>query len=404
MLKSMFGGGLMEYREVRASNLEEAKYTIMKEYGDRARIIKTVSESEGGFLGFGKKKFVKVLISITENELLETYRRNLGINKIPKKEPDSEKTVQEKLNKFTTREESLSLSLVMEKINSLEKAIKKNTYEKTEDLPPNIEELKDILKDNEFSDDFIGKIVKDAMDNLPLTKLENRLELHHYVYDYIKNAVKIDTEFKFEKGKKRVFVLVGPTGVGKTTTVTKIAAAGIREKIEVELITIDGYRIGAKYQLEKYAEIMNTPMCSVEDKLELQKLISLSTADLILIDTIGRSQTDEMNLVKMKQMLDIKYADVEFTLAVSAATKPREIERIFKSFDIFDYKNVVITKVDESEIIGAVLSSAILRNKGIVFYTTGQRVPNDIERATAFNIMSKIKGLEPEVILMNSKY
>jgi len=237
-----------------------------------------------------------------------------------------------------------------------------------------------------------------------MTKIENRLDLHHFIFDYIRDRVKIDVDFKFEKGKKKVFVLVGPTGVGKTTTVTKIAAAAIRDKIDVELITIDGYRIGAKYQLEKYAEIMNAPMSSVEDKLELQKLISLSTADLILIDTIGRSQTDELNLVKMKQMLDIKYAEFDFNLAISATTKPREVERIFKSFDIFDYKNVIITKMDESDIIGSIISAAHNRNKGIIFYTNGQRVPNDIEKATNFNILSKIKGFDPEVLLVNSKY
>jgi flagellar biosynthesis protein FlhF len=391
----------MQYREIKALNLEEAKYSIMKEYGDRARIIKTVQMAEGGILGFGRKKYVKVLISITENELLETYKKNLGISRIP---PKKEMPLAEKQNKLVTREESLSLSLLMEKINSIEKVIKKNNYEKTEEIPPNLMEIKEILKDNEFYDDFINDIINDILNNLPVAKIENRLELHGYVYDYIKGKLKINETFKFENDKKRVMVIVGPTGVGKTTTVTKIAAAGIRDKVNVELITIDGYRIGAKFQLEKYAEIMNTPMCSVEDKLELQKVVALSDAELIVIDTIGRSQTDDLNIVKMKQMLDLKNIEVDFVLAISAATKPREVEKIFKSFDIFDYKSIIITKLDESGYVGAIISSSISKNKEILFFTNGQRVPNDIERATGFNIMSKIKGLEPEVIFMNSKY
>ena len=390
----------MQYREIKASTLEEAKYAIMKEYGDRARIIKTVSMAEGGFLGFGKKKSVKVLISITENELLESYKRNLGIPRLPKKEePETQKP-----GKLASREESLSLSLLMEKINNIENVIKKNSYEKKDDLHPNIAEIKDILKENEFYDDFINEIEEDILNNLPVTRIENRIDLHGYVYDQIKSRIKINGSFKFEKEKKQVLVLVGPTGVGKTTTVTKIAAAAIRDKVDVELITIDGYRIGAKFQLEKYAEIMNTPMNSVEDKLELQKIIALSDAELIVIDTIGRSQTDDMNIVKMKQMLDIKNVEITFVLAVSAATKPREVDRIFKSFDIFDYTSIIITKLDESDSIGAILCSSAKKNKDILFYTNGQRVPNDIERATEFNIMSKIKGLEPEVIFMNSKY
>ncbi|HOV15511.1 MAG TPA: AAA family ATPase, partial [Spirochaetota bacterium] len=239
---------------------------------------------------------------------------------------------------------------------------------------------------------------------LPLTKIDNRLELHHYVYDYIKSKLIVDNSFLFDESQKTIFALVGPTGVGKTTTITKIAANGVKEKLKVELITIDGFRIGAKYQLEKYAEIMETPMRSVEENLELQKIVTLTDANLVLIDTIGRSQKDELNLVKMKQILNIKNYNVYFALAVSATTKACDIEKIFKSFDIFDYKSVVITKIDESENIGAIISESVSRKKAILYFTNGQRVPNDIEKATTSNLMSKIKGLEMEVVLQNSRY
>jgi flagellar biosynthesis protein FlhF len=203
---------------------------------------------------------------------------------------------------------------------------------------------------------------------------------------------------------KRIVVLVGPTGVGKTTTIAKIAANAIREKLKVELITIDGYRIGAKYQLEKYAEYMRTPVSGVEDNLELQKLIDLSDADLILIDTIGRSAADEINLVKMKQMLKIERYKPDYILTISSSVKPREVKRIFKNFSIFDYNSVIITKLDESETIGAVINESITYNKSIMYCTTGQRVPNDIEKATKINIMEKIKGLDINVYLNQANF
>lgn len=142
-------------------------------------------------------------------------------------------------------------------------------------------------------------------------------------------------------------------------------------------------------------------MTGVEDNLELQKIIDLSDADLILIDTIGRSAGDEMNLVKMKQLLKITRVNPVFVLTVSANTKVSEIEKIFKNFDVFDYSSIIITKLDESGTIGGILNAAINSKKNIMYITTGQRVPNDIERATKNNLMDKMKGLELEVYLNN---
>ncbi|HQB62206.1 MAG TPA: flagellar biosynthesis protein FlhF, partial [Spirochaetota bacterium] len=181
-------------------------------------------------------------------------------------------------------------------------------------------------------------------------------------------------------------------------------ANAIRDKINIELITIDGYRLGARFQLEKYAEIMNVKMMNIEDNMELQRVVALSKADMIIVDTTGRSQKDEINILKMKQLLDLRNCALEFVLTISANTKQKEVERIFKSFDIFDYKNVIITKIDESDSIGAIINACIDKKKAIMYYTDGQKVPNDIEKADIFNIISKIKGLETEIFFSLAKY
>ena len=108
-----------------------------------------------------------------------------------------------------------------------------------------------------------------------------------------------------------------------------------------------------------------------------------------------------MNLVKMKQMLKFNRGKPEFILTVSASTKVNEVKRIFKSFDLFDYNSVIITKLDESETIGGILNSAIDYDRSIRYFTDGQKVPNDIGKATLPNLMDKIKGLEIEVYLNN---
>ena len=386
----------MEYREIEAISIDEAKLKIKKEYGDRARIIKVVESSKGGFFGVGKKKFVRVLISVSDMDLLKKYKENMGIKNIHEKK---NKLLKENSERYTN--ESLSMSLVMEKLNNIENEIQKNGFEKTESLHSNLLEVKEILKQNDFFDDFIDRLIENIRDNLSYSKIDDKIEVHKFVYDYIKKRLIISEDIQLKNSNKNILILVGPTGVGKTTTIAKIAANAIREKLKVELITIDGYRIGAKYQLEKYAEYMRAPMSGVEDNLGLQKIVDLSDADLILIDTIGRSAKDEMNIVKMKQLLRFNRCDPEYVLTISASTKTSDIQRIFKNFDIFGYKSIIITKLDESDTIGSILSAAINKERGIRYYTDGQRVPNDIEKASHLNIMEKIKGLELEVYLSN---
>lgn len=382
----------MEYREIEAATVDEAKIKIKKEFGDRARIIKVVDVSKKGFFGIGKKPKVKVLISVSEVDLLKKFKENMGIRTVVTKENDQ--------NSFKNSVGNIPVTHIIEKLNLIEDELKIiSNKSKDDDLHSNLNQVKQILKENEFFDDFIDGVVESIKLNLPYSKIEERVEVHRYVYNYIKDRIRVKDTFAKDENSKRVVVLIGPTGVGKTTTIAKIAANAIREKIKVELLTIDGYRIGAKEQLAKYAEYMKTPMAGVEDNLELQKILDLSDAELVLIDTIGRSANDEMNLVKMKQLLKIARHKVEFVLTISASTKAKEVKNIFKSFDIFEYDSIIVTKLDESDTIGAILNVAIDKGCSIRYFTSGQKVPNDIEKATVYNTMDKVKGLDIEVYL-----
>ncbi len=400
----------MKYDYVTAKSYDEAIMDIKKKYGDRAMIIRRTEHAEGGFLGFGKKKYIKVLVSISDDEYLKKSKEgfaylqsNLKDGKVPDKILPIVKNPADSGIKSSIQGESFSLSMVLDKLNNLEKVIQYKEYNKGENIHSNLEEIKDILKENEFFDDFINGLIEEINKILPLSKINDKSEVHKFVYEYIKKDLQISGGFKLNNVKK-VLVLVGPTGVGKTTTVAKIAANAIRDKMNIELVTIDGYRLGARFQLEKYAEIMNVKMMNIEDNMELQRVVALSKADMIIVDTTGRSQKDEINILKMKQLLDLRNCDLEFVLTISANTKQKEVARIFKSFDIFDYKNVIITKIDESDSIGAIVNTCIDKKKAIMYYTDGQKVPNDIEKADLFNIISKIKGLETEIFFSLAKY
>ncbi len=381
----------MEYREIEAPSYEAAFLKIKKLYGDNVKIIKRRELNKGGFLGFGAKRHVRVTIGITDADLLKKFKENLGIRTELKEKPAPEKKAGE--------DGSTALTYVLEKLEKIERGIEKKGFV-DDDLHPNLTELKEILRGNEFFDDFIDSLIEALQESLSYNKINDRLAVHRFAFDYIRERL-IVPGTTGKKVEKSIYIVVGPTGVGKTTTIAKIAANAIRDKRSVELITIDGYRIGAKYQLEKYAEYMRTPVSGVEDNIELQKIIDLSDSDIVLIDTIGRSARDDMNLVKMKQLLKLTNHKPEFVLALSASVKPAEVKRIFKSFDMFEYTGVIITKLDESETIGAILNCAIEKKVELKYLTTGQRVPNDIEKATSANLMSKVKGLDTEVYLTN---
>ena len=179
------------------------------------------------------------------------------------------------------------------------------------------------------------------------------------------------------KGK---VALVGPTGVGKTTTIAKLAGRlALVEKKKVGLITIDTYRIGAIEQLKTYAEIMNIPFKVVITIKEMEEAIeSMSDCDVILIDTTGRSSKNTMQISELRAF--IEKADPDFVnLVVSATTKNKDIKNILNGYSDLGYDSIIITKLDETTVYGSIYNIAKRSNKPISFVTVGQNVPDDIK-------------------------
>jgi flagellar biosynthesis protein FlhF len=201
------------------------------------------------------------------------------------------------------------------------------------------------------------------------------------------------------KKKPRVIVLVGPTGVGKTTTIAKIANLyGERSedawKHAVRFITLDAYRIGGTQQIEKFSEIMEFPVRTVENYDQLRQALALyrQEVDYVLVDTIGESPRSYEELGKMKAVLDACPSRTEVYLCVAASTKVSDIKEILTQFEPFKYKAVIITKLDETHRVGNVISALSEEGKSISFVTTGQGVPWDIERASIIHLLINLEG------------
>jgi flagellar biosynthesis protein FlhF len=181
-----------------------------------------------------------------------------------------------------------------------------------------------------------------------------------------------------------VIALVGPTGVGKTTTIAKIASLGILEKrLRVGLINLDSYKVAAAEQLSTYARIMNVPFRSVNTKEELQQAIyDFASLDLVLIDTTGRSQKDQESLLQLRHML-ASIDNCQSVLLVSATTKDSDMSEVVSRFKLFQPRGLVFSKLDETSVYGCIYNVQKRSGLPLLYFTVGQRVPEDIEKASA---------------------
>lgn len=203
--------------------------------------------------------------------------------------------------------------------------------------------------------------------------------------------IKFAGTLKLKKNSPRIIALVGPTGVGKTTTTAKLAAMyALNRGNKVALITMDIFRVGAVEQLKTYSRIMGIPLEVASTPKELETMVKKHSAcDLIFIDTAGRSHKDKEKLDEMKSFFEHKIP-VEVYLCLSATTKDRELEEILHRFSIFQISKVVFTKIDESESLGNMVNLLMKDNLSIAYFTTGQRVPEDIEVATSAKLAEMI--------------
>ena len=184
---------------------------------------------------------------------------------------------------------------------------------------------------------------------------------------------------KTETGNKKVITFVGPTGVGKTTTLAKVAAKLVlNDNKSVGLITVDTYKIGAVEQLTTFAEMINIPVSVASTSDELSAAVDdFRDKDFILIDTVGRSQYDEK---KIKILMDVleSLPLLEIYLVVGAGTRHKEAVDIFNSFSVMPIKGFIFTKVDETKYFGTMLNVSETTRLPICCLTNGQEVPDDI--------------------------
>lgn len=204
------------------------------------------------------------------------------------------------------------------------------------------------------------------------------------LFNLLTSSISIPSPMKLESGKRKVVVMVGPTGAGKTTTIAKLCSYfKLMENRKVALITIDSYRIGAEVHLKTYADILDVPFYSVYNEREMGlRLDQLKKVEVIFVDTTGRSPNDKKGLYIMeKHLSSIPEGEKEVYLVLSASTKTQDLYLTYEKFSIFQPDKFIFTKVDESITLGNLFNLKMRTDIPAAYFSTGQRVPEDIEIA-----------------------
>lgn len=238
------------------------------------------------------------------------------------------------------------------------------------------EEFAQLLEEQDFPRQYVRSLLKEA----ETAGYEHKSEAAKRLRTVLSRH--IDRHRSTPLQIPRISILVGPTGTGKTTTAAKLAAhlGAVRTNKKIILSTIDTYRIGAKAQIETFGELMEVPVHTLTNSKQSTELLADSgDADHIIIDTVGRSPKDDQIASQMLEVLSPWYdtQDVRTLLALPATMKHSDMIRTVDRFSQFNVDALIITKLDETEYVGALVSALDEIRLPVAYITDGQRVPQD---------------------------
>ncbi len=252
-------------------------------------------------------------------------------------------------------------------------------HAKTPDLPDALRELYVTLVEQEVDETLARQMVLTVNESLTPDQRRSRDVTRDTLLKIMARMIRIPDGVKSRRRKTRIVALIGPTGVGKTTTIAKLAAIHkLLHRKNVGLISTDTYRIGAIEQLRTFASIADIPMDVVYKPAELAGVMKkFRDRDIVFVDTVGRSHRSKKEIGELGKFVQSADAD-EVHLVVSASTSPRAISEIIRQFSVVKPNRLLFTKLDEAVTLGPLFSIVNKQHLPVAYVTTGQTVPDDI--------------------------
>lgn len=249
-------------------------------------------------------------------------------------------------------------------------------------VPPEFMSIYSKLKKSGMKYSHLKSIIGESIKYMPPYMKDSDQTIQRYFRVLLKKMLPIRKEMKLSSQK--IMIFVGPTGVGKTTTLAKLAArySFLQGNYKVGIITLDTYRIGALEQLYQYSKMMKLPIEDLVDPVDFDKALNrFINMDIILIDSAGSSQYDRDKLEKIKDFLDSTELKVEVNLVLSANSKLEDLEDTLESFKFLNIDTLMVTKFDETKNFGNIFSLIKDSKLPLSYFLNGQEVPDDLKEA-----------------------
>jgi len=381
------------------------------ELGKDAIVTNVKQIKPGGLMRLFKKPTYEITAALDETPPKTELSRRESIKAMFKDNPDiildDDKKDAKEDEKFTSSlsdpaklEQKISnIAMLLEK--QMGAAAKADSEKKDEEKKDTAEEKNNAclqliykqLLENEVDEKYINQLITEIE---PALKKDGSVEnILSGIYQKIVLKLGKTEVMGVTQGKARFVFFIGPTGVGKTTTIAKLASKlKLDRKLNVALLTADTYRIAAVDQLKTYAEILNVPLKVVYSDTELKDAYEeMKNYDIVLIDTAGRSHRDKQQREDIEKLISAVPAEErDIFLVLSITTKYSDLIRITQSYsEIAEYR-LIFTKLDETDTLGNIFNVKLLTGASLSYATFGQKVPNDISRLDAQMIAKQLLG------------
>ena len=374
----------MKMKKYNAPSIAEAMKLIRADLGEDAVILNSKVVVKKKFLGLVKQKSFEVVAGVDRVEKapvpssLPDLRKLQEVKQPPSSFAEQVRQVEQevKQNQLVPNELQQDIADLKVMMQSLQRQTVQSHY------PDELLPFVDFLKRQELDEELITNISDELFTHFKENNALTEPEMRRITQSYLRKRLEPLPIDGLSYEKKFINVL-GPTGVGKTTTIAKMAARSVLEKKKkIGFITTDTYRIAAIEQLKTYAALLQAPVEIVYSAEDYKKAIEkLAHLDLIFIDTAGRNYREAKYVNDLRNLINFD-EEAESYLVLSLTSKEKDLQLITEQFAQLKIEKFIFTKLDETNSIGTMFNLMIKYNKGLAYYTNGQEVPEDIEQPT----------------------